>query len=205
MPQTVIEKIVQSHARGLKDGQPVRAGDYVTLVPDHVMTHDNTSAVLGKFEGLGVAAIKDPRQPVFTLDHNIQDLGEANQAKYRRIAEFAAGNGVDAYPAGRGIGHQIMIEEGYAKPGGFCVASDSHSNTYGGVGALGTPVVRTDAAALWATGTVWWQVRGFFSSARTVRMLLPSTSGLPQPGQTGTFRLATWFPFLSRTKRVLVL
>jgi homoaconitate hydratase len=176
MAQTVIEKIVQAHARGLKDGAEVRAGDYVTLVPDHVMTHDNTSAVMGKFEGLGVSRIRHPHQPVFTLDHNIQDLGEANQAKYRRIAEFAAANGVDAYPAGRGIGHQIMIEEGYAKPGGFCVASDSHSNTYGGVGALGTPVVRTDAAALWATGTVWWQV------PRTIRVVL---TGALQKGVTG--------------------
>ena len=50
-------------------------------------------------------------QPVFTLDHNIQDLGEDNQAKYKAIAEFAAANGVTAYPAGRGIGHQIMIAD----------------------------------------------------------------------------------------------
>jgi homoaconitate hydratase len=158
MAQNVIEKIVQAHAVGLKPGHEVRAGDYVTITPDHVMTHDNTSAVLGKFKGLGITRIHDARQPVFTLDHNIQDLGDANQAKYRTIAAFAAEHGIDAYPAGRGIGHQVMIEEGYAKPGALCVASDSHSNTYGGVGALGTPVVRTDAAALWATGAVWWQV-----------------------------------------------
>ncbi|MGD9548222.1 MAG: homoaconitase [Candidatus Krumholzibacteriia bacterium] len=158
MAQTVIEKIVQSHAVGLDPGQEIGAGDYVTLVPDHVMTHDNTSAVMGKFKGLGVKRVKNPGQPVFTLDHNIQDLGESNQAKYQAIADFAARNGVTAYPAGRGIGHQIMVEEGYVRPGGLCVASDSHSNTYGALAALGTPVVRTDAAALWATGTVWWQV-----------------------------------------------
>jgi len=176
MAQTVIEKIVQTHAVGLDQGQEVHAGDYVTLVPDHVMTHDNTSAVMGKFKGLGVPKVKNPSQPVFTLDHNIQDLGEDNQAKYRAIAEFAAANGVTAYPAGRGIGHQIMIEEGYVKPGGFCVASDSHSNTYGGIGALGTPVVRTDAAALWAIGTVWWQI------PRTIKVNL---NGKLQPGVTG--------------------
>jgi homoaconitate hydratase len=176
MAQTVIEKIVQSHAVGLPAGHTVRAGDYVTLVPDHVMTHDNTSAVMVKFKGLGVPRVKNPRQPVFTLDHNIQDLGEANQAKYKAIAEFAEQNGVDHYPAGRGIGHQIMVEEGYVKPGGFCVASDSHSNTYGALGALGTPVVRTDAAALWALGTVWWQV------PRTVKVNL---EGKLRPGVTG--------------------
>jgi homoaconitate hydratase len=176
MAQTVIEKIVQSHAVNLPAGHEVRAGDYVTLVPDHVMTHDNTSAVMGKFAGLGVAKIHDPRQPVFTLDHNIQDLGEANQAKYRAIAEFADRHGVRHYPAGRGIGHQVMVEEGYVKPGGFCVASDSHSNTYGALAALGTPVVRTDAAALWATGTVWWQV------PRTIRVVL---EGELRAGVTG--------------------
>ncbi len=176
MAQTVIEKIVQTHAVELDPGHEVRAGDFVTLVPDHVMTHDNTSAVMLKFEGLGVPRIKNPRQPIFTLDHNIQDLGETNQAKYRAIAEFAARQGVTAYPAGRGIGHQVMVEEGYVKPGGFCVASDSHSNTYGALGALGTPVVRTDAAALWATGTVWWQV------PPTVKVVL---TGKLRPGVTG--------------------
>jgi len=176
MAQTVIEKIVQSHAVNLTAGHEVRAGDYVTLVPDHVMTHDNTSAVMGKFKGLGVAKVHDPMQPIFTLDHNIQDQGEENQAKYRSIAEFAVKHGVRHYPAGRGIGHQVMVEEGYVKPGGFCVASDSHSNTYGALAALGTPVVRTDAAALWATGTVWWQV------PRTIRVVL---EGELRPGVTG--------------------
>lgn len=51
-----------------------------------------------------------------------------------------------------------MVEEGYCFPLTLAVASDSHSNTYGGMGALGTPVVRTDAAAIWATGQTWWQV-----------------------------------------------
>ncbi len=176
MAQTVFEKIVQSHAVGVKDGQQVRTGDYVTLIPDHVMTHDNTSAVMGKFNGLGVPRIKNPGQPVFTLDHNIQNTTDENLAKYKGIAEFAVTNGVDAYPAGRGIGHQIMIEEGYVQPGGFCVASDSHSNTYGGIGALGTPVVRTDAAALWAIGTVWWQV------PRTIKVNL---NGAMKAGVTG--------------------
>jgi homoaconitate hydratase len=51
-----------------------------------------------------------------------------------------------------------MCEEGYVWPGTLVVASDSHSNMYGGLGALGTPVVRTDAAAIWAQGKTWWQI-----------------------------------------------
>jgi homoaconitate hydratase len=176
MPQTVIEKITQAHAVDLPSGHEVRAGDFVTVVPDHVMTHDNTSAVLGKYRGLGAPGVHDPRQPVFTLDHNIQDTSEANLAKYRAIADFAREQGVTFYPAGRGIGHQVMVEEGHVRPGGFVVASDSHSNMYGALGALGTPVVRTDAAALWATGRVWWQV------PPTVRVVLEGR--LPR-GATG--------------------
>jgi homoaconitate hydratase len=79
-------------------------------------------------------------------------------AKYANIEAFAREQGVDFYPAGRGIGHQILVEEGYAFPHTLTVASDSHSNMYGAVGCVGTPIVRTDAAAIWATGTTWWQV-----------------------------------------------
>ena len=104
MPQTVIEKIVQAHAVDLPAGHEVRAGDYVTVVPDHVMTHDNTAAVMIKYKGLGAESFADPAQPVFTLDHNIQDTSEQNLAKYRDIAAFADEHGVTHYPAGRGIG-----------------------------------------------------------------------------------------------------
>ena len=93
-----------------------------------------------------------------TLDHDVQNKSEANLKKYRQIEEFAKKQGVKFYPAGRGIGHQIMVEEGYAWPGTLAVASDSHSNMYGGVGCLGTPVVRTDAASIWATSKTWWQI-----------------------------------------------
>ena len=114
------------------------------------MTHDNTAAVMKKFETIGASKIHDPGQPVFTLDHDIQNKSEANLTKYRDIEAFARNQGVDFYPAGTGIGHQVMIEQQYVVPGSFVVASDSHSNMYGAIGALGTPVVRTDAAAIWA-------------------------------------------------------
>lgn len=74
------------------------------------------------------------------------------------IEEFARTHNIDFFGAGRGIGHQLMIEEGYAWPGTLTVASDSHSNSYGAVGSLGTPIVRTDAASILATGRTWWQI-----------------------------------------------
>ena len=122
------------------------------------MTHDNTSAVMSKFKGIGAKKIHDPKQLVFALDHDIQNQDESNQKKYRAIEAFAKEHGVDFYPAGSGIGHQIMVERGYVVPGSFVVASDSHSNMYGALGAVGTPIVRTDAAAVWATGDFWWQI-----------------------------------------------
>ena len=157
MPQTVVEKIAQAH---LAEGpnRPLRTGDFVSIRPLHVMTHDNTSAVMSKFKGIGAKKIHDPKQLVFALDHDIQNQDEANQKKYRAIEAFAKEHSVDFYPAGSGIGHQIMVERGYAVPGAFVVASDSHSNMYGALGAVGTPIVRTDAAAVWATGEFWWQV-----------------------------------------------
>ena len=158
MGQNIIEKIAQKFAVGLEPGQTVRSGDYISIQPAHVMTHDNTGAVIPKFKAIGAAKIANPRQVVYTLDHNVQDTGEKNLQKYAGIESFAREMGVDFYPAGRGIGHQIMCEEGYAWPGTMVVASDSHSNMYGGLGCLGTPIVRTDAAGIWATGRTWWQV-----------------------------------------------
>jgi len=157
MAQTIVEKIAQSHmAEGPK--RPLRAGDFLSIRPSHVMTHDNTSAVMSKFKALGAKKIFDSRQLVFALDHDIQNQDEANLKKYRSIEAFAKEHEIDFYPAGSGIGHQIMVERGYVVPGSFVVASDSHSNMYGALGAIGTPIVRTDAAVVWATGEFWWQI-----------------------------------------------
>ena len=157
-PQTLTEKIVQRYSQGLPAGKLVKSGDYVTLAPHRCMTHDNSWPVATKFMSIGASKIHDSKQIVMTLDHDVQNRSEKNLAKYRQIEEFAKQQGVDFYPAGRGIGHQIMVEEGYAWPGTMAVASDSHSNMYGGVACLGTPVVRTDAASIWATGRTWWQI-----------------------------------------------
>ena len=165
MPQTVVEKIAQAH---LVEGprRPLQAGDFVSIRPRNVMTHDNTSAVMSKFKSIGATKIFDPRQLVFALDHDIQNRDESNLKKYRSIEAFAKEHRIDFFPAGSGIGHQLMVERGYVLPGSFVVASDSHSNMYGALGAIGTPIVRTDAAAVWATGEFWWQI------PRTIQVVL---------------------------------
>lgn len=153
--QTMVEKILSRHLVGDDEVSP---GAYVSFKPLHVMTHDNTYHVIKKFRGLGATSVADPLQTVFVIDHDVQNVSDANLARYEVIREFAEKQGVDYYAPGRGIGHQVMCEEGYAVPGSMCVASDSHSNMYGGIGCLGTPVVRTDAASIWATGRTWWRV-----------------------------------------------
>ncbi len=158
MPQKLIEKIAQRYAFDLSSDQIVHSGDYISIRPSYVMTHDNTGAVILKFRTIGATRLANPTQVVHTLDHNIQDTSKKNIEKYQKIEAFSKEMGADFYPAGRGIGHQIICEEGYAWPGTMVVASDSHSNMYGGLGCLGTPIVRTDAAAIWATGRTWWQI-----------------------------------------------
>ncbi|KAH9851228.1 homoaconitase [Lenzites betulinus] len=176
VPQTIIEKVVQRYAVDLPPGKTVKAGDYVMIRPEHVMTHDNTGPVISKFKSIGATRVHNPKQLVFTLDHDVQNKSAKNLSKYASIEAFARQHGIDFYPAGRGIGHQVLVEEGYAFPNALTVASDSHSNMYGGIGCVGTPIVRTDAAALWATGKTWWQVP---------RMIKVELKGRLAPGVTG--------------------
>lgn len=105
-PQTLTEKIVQRYSLGLADGKVVKSGDYVTISPFHCMTHDNSWPVALKFMSIGASKIHDPKQIVMTLDHDVQNKSETNLKKYRHW------------------------------PGTMTVASDSHSNMYGGVGCL---------------------------------------------------------------------
>ncbi|MBS0190186.1 MAG: aconitase family protein [Phycisphaerales bacterium] len=183
MPRTLTEKLAADHA---EPGSSCRPGEYIRIRPRHVMTHDNTASVLSKFRSLGVQAIHDRAQPVIALDHDIQNQTPENLGAYARIEAFARQHRLAFYPAGSGIGHQIMIERGFAAPGSLVVASDSHANMYGAVGCLGTPVVRTDAAAIWATGVTWWRVppvarvmlRGRLSSGVTGKDIILALCGI---------------------------
>src|ERR1700691_396769 len=112
MPQTIVEKVAQAHmAEG--PSRPLRAGDFLSIRPFHVMTHDNTAAVLKKFHTVGAERVYNPGQVVFTAAHDIKTTDDSNLAKYRNMEAFARRHGIDFYPPGTGIGHQIMVENGY--------------------------------------------------------------------------------------------
>ncbi|KAA1138380.1 mitochondrial Homoaconitase [Puccinia graminis f. sp. tritici] len=102
--QTLIEKIVQKYAYQQPANKRIRSGDFIVLKPEHVMTHDNTSPVINKFKSIGASKIDNPRQPVFTIDHDVQNKSPENLKKYSRIEAFAHLQDVDFFPPGRGIG-----------------------------------------------------------------------------------------------------
>lgn len=106
MPLTLTQKIALAHT----DSVSASPGDYIQIRPRHVMTHDNTASVLSKFRSLGRRQIHDRAQPVIALDHDIQNQSPENLGSYARIESFARENELAFFPAGSGIGHQIMIE-----------------------------------------------------------------------------------------------
>src|SRR5439155_25595414 len=113
MGLTLVEKITARHADGLAPDAVVRSGDFVSIRPRHVMTHDNTGAVIPTFKQIGATAIADPAQPAFAVDHDIQNVTPKNLEKYAKIEAFAGEHGIDFYPARAGISRQVTVEPVY--------------------------------------------------------------------------------------------
>lgn len=155
MGQTLAEQIL-SH----KAGRAVRPGDLVVVAPDVAMGHDSLSPSIVKImqEQLGVARVHNPQQVVLVLDHvaPASTVGTANSQNF--IRRFAREQAVRVFEVGRGICHQVLVEERIARPGGLVVGSDSHSTSYGAVGAFGAGMGSTDMALVWATGRTWLRV-----------------------------------------------
>src|SRR5258708_13259541 len=110
MGLTLVEKIAARHADGLPEGTVVRAGDFISIRPRHVMTHDNTGAVIPKFKQIGATKIADPAQPVFAIDHDIQNVTPKNLEKNAKIEPFASDPGIDFYPPPPTISHNITMQ-----------------------------------------------------------------------------------------------
>ncbi|KJK84352.1 Homoaconitase [Metarhizium anisopliae BRIP 53293] len=159
LAQTLTEKIVQRYSTDLPPGKKVKAGDYVTLKPSICMTHDNSWPVAMKFMQMGASKIRDKRQIIMCLDHDVQNETPANLKKYSLVEEFAGRHGVQFYPAKRGIGilaHQaIKLWSKKDTPGQELCPS---LVTVIRIIMVGTPVVRTDAASIWSQSKTWWQI-----------------------------------------------
>jgi methanogen homoaconitase large subunit len=154
-PQTLSEKIFSAKA-----GRPVSAGDLVVIRPDVAMGHDSLTPGIIKImrDQLGIENVHDPGQIVLVMDHvaPASTVGTANaQAQIRK---FAAEQGIRLFDVGRGICHQVLVEEKIAAPGRVIIGSDSHSTSYGAVAAFGTGMGSTDIALCWGTGQAWFRV-----------------------------------------------
>jgi len=154
MGQTFAEKIFSKMA-----GRPVVPGTILTIKPDHVLTHDNSSAIFSTFKKMGGKKVADPDQIIIILDHIVPASDEKAATNHQTVRKFVKDQGVkNFYDGGRGICHQVVIEEGFALPGKFIVGSDSHTTTYGVMGAFSTGIGRSESAGIWATGEIWLKV-----------------------------------------------
>jgi len=164
MGSTFAEKVLARGA-GLDRVVP---GQIVTVAPDHLLTHDNTAAIVGKIEeDLTRHGIVRGDLPLIVLDHVVPAANEKTAAGHHKIREFVAAQGVENfYDVGVGICHQVVVEKGHALPGKIVVGSDSHTCSYGAVNAFATGIDRTEAAVLLLTGETWLRV------PPTIRMTL---------------------------------
>ena len=156
-PMNITEKIL---ARGC-DREEVRAGDFVNARLDLALANDITAPLaIQEFEAAGMTRVWDPEKVVLVCDHFVpnKDIRSAEQAKL--VREFARRQGLtNFYDVGRmGIEHVILPEKGLVVPGDVVIGADSHTCTYGALGAFATGVGSTDLAAGMATGEVWLRV-----------------------------------------------
>ncbi len=154
MGKTFSEKVL-----GRKAGKDVQAGEVVTVSPDYVMSHDNSAAIIKEFQKLGVPKVKTPGKIVIVLDHIVPAADEKYAQNHKSIREFVAAQGIPHFfDINAGICHQVLPEQGFARPGLVIVGSDSHTPSYGALGAFATGIGRTETACTWATGEIWLRV-----------------------------------------------
>jgi len=154
MGKTFAEKILARKA-GLTE---VVAGQIVEVTPDLGMSHDNTAAIRRIFGKLGLDRVKEPGRFVVILDHVVPPAQVQYAENHKDIREFVREQGIRFYDVGRGICHQVVVEEGLARPGDLILGADSHTTTYGALGAFSAGIGRSEMAALWATSQLWLKV-----------------------------------------------
>ncbi len=154
MDQTIVEKIVSSHTDKL-----VYQNEIAIVDVDAVMASDTTAPLSIKgFEEMGGKNVWDPSKVVFVIDHASPAPNERIANLHSLIREFVSGQGATLYDVGEGICHQLMIDNHHVKPGQLVIGADSHTCTYGALGAFATGVGSTDLAAILLTGKTWLKV-----------------------------------------------
>lgn len=157
MGMTMTQKIIADHV----GADSVKAGELVEARLDLCMSNDITSPVSADiFEQAGFEKVFDKDRVAIILDHYTpcKDIESARLSK--RAREFAAKQELTHfYDTGNvGIEHALVPEKGLAAPGEIIIGADSHTCTYGALGAFSTGVGSTDLAASWASGQTWFKV-----------------------------------------------
>lgn len=155
MGQTVIEKIL---ARNI-GARSVKPGDIITVNVDRVMLDDiMIPFIVDKFHEMGFAKVWDPDKVVLIYDHLVPASQQDDTRHYRVGDAFVEECGLVHVHRSDGICHQLMTEAGYVKPGDVVFGTDSHTTTYGCVGAFSTGIGYTEMAAILGTGSLWIKV-----------------------------------------------
>jgi 3-isopropylmalate/(R)-2-methylmalate dehydratase large subunit len=153
---TLVEKILAEHS----DNKEVSPGEFINVRADLVLSNDITAPIaIREFRRLGVERVFDPGKVVMVPDHFVpnKDIASAEQAKLMR--EFAYEQGIIYFEVGEmGIEHVLLPEQGLVLPGEVVIGADSHTCTYGALGAFATGMGSTDIAAAMATGDIWMKV-----------------------------------------------
>jgi len=153
---TLVEKILAYHS-GKKKVSP---GEFINNSVDMVLSNDITAPIaIKEFKRLGVKRVFNPKKVVMVADHFVpnKDIASAEQVKIMR--EFAQEQGIHYFDVGQmGIEHALLPEQGLVLPGDAVIGADSHTCTYGALGAFATGMGSTDIAAAMATGDIWMKV-----------------------------------------------
>ena len=157
MPMTMSQKILAAHA-GLKG---VKAGQLINAELDMVLANDITGPVaIKEFNKAGATAVKDKSKIALVMDHFApnKDIKSAQQCKLCR--DFAAEKQIENFfdVGEMGIEHALLPEKGLVGAGDLVIGADSHTCTYGALGAFSTGVGSTDMAAGMMTGMCWFKV-----------------------------------------------
>ena len=162
MDKTIAEKILSAHARA-----DIKAGDFAVCSIDFCFGQDGTSAIIiDRIKELGVEKIFDSKKFCMVIDHNSPAPNLGASGVQKKMRDFARTHNALLYDINCGVCHQIIPEKGHILPGHLVVGADSHTCTYGALGALSTGVGSTDLAVALATGKNW------FKAPETIKIIL---------------------------------
>jgi len=153
---TLAEKILAAHT----DKRKVSPGEFINVRVDLILANDITAPIaIREFQRIGIKRVFDPKKVVMVPDHFVpcKDIASAEQVKL--MQEFAHEQGILYFELGQmGIEHVLLPEQGLVLPGDVVIGADSHTCTYGALGAFATGMGSTDIAAAMATGDIWMKV-----------------------------------------------